>query len=503
MEKYDQALGYNLKGLALNEELGNRDGIIACVVTIGGVYYVMHNYPKAETYFKKGLRVAREMNSEQSILLCLTNLGEVYCAQKRFRESEDCYRTALTIGTAINATDDISAANKGLGIIYQQTGRAKESIPFLLKSFAFANRAHDRLLMMETAKDLAASYAAVNDYKQAYTYGLQAEILKDSLNKEKADLRIQQAEFGYELEKKQHQIALLEKDQSIQKSENGRQQILLAGLCVGILLLLLMIFNLYRSRQKEQASKRLILEQHAEIQDQAKSMEQLHILKDKIFSILSHDLRSPVASLISMVQLMDMDMITSEEFPVLKTDMNRQLDALSLLLDNLLQWSKSQMRGELVIKKDLLRLNDIVQQNFNLLQDVAAQKHIRFIHTISENMLAAGDTDLVDIVVRNLISNAIKFTPQGGEIRVSCEEQNGQLSVCISDTGVGMSEDVIRKLFTNESSFSTAGTEGEKGTGLGLLLCKDFVAKNGGTIHATSEPGKGSTFCFTLHAYHA
>ncbi|MCI1681534.1 MAG: PAS domain S-box protein [Bacteroides sp.] len=240
---------------------------------------------------------------------------------------------------------------------------------------------------------------------------------------------------------------------------------------------------------------------HIDITKQKQVEEELHemvVTKDNLFSIISHDLRGPVGNFMQIIELLTSDMDIS---PDMRADLLNELRSTSkntfYLLENLLNWSRSQ-RSEIVCNPKAFIINELVAQNILLLSTAANQKTIDLQFDEKTNYEVYADYDMINLVVRNLLSNAIKFTRLSGTITISLSRQIEFVEVTIADNGVGMSEDRVSKLFTNNEFHSTYGTNNEKGSGLGLVLCKDFVSRNKGTIKAESVLGQGSRFIFTV-----
>lgn len=229
---------------------------------------------------------------------------------------------------------------------------------------------------------------------------------------------------------------------------------------------------------------------------QASNLEELNTLKNKLISIISHDLRSPLASLKQMLDLIAQDIITEQHFNKLLPKLSHDLRNTTELMNNLLSWTKSQLEGEKV-EKDIFNIIDIINANVSLLEGVAYNKGIKIHIEGKDSLLTYSDKNMIDLVVRNLLSNAIKFSTTNSKIFVTAEENDGQLQVAIKDQGVGIPVSTISGLFKS-TNISTSGTQNEKGTGIGLMLCKDFLDKNDGKIGVESVEGQGSTFHFTL-----
>lgn len=236
------------------------------------------------------------------------------------------------------------------------------------------------------------------------------------------------------------------------------------------------------------------------ISEQNKKLELLNATKDKFFSIVAHDLKGPLNSLSSFSDLLAKytEALTLEEIKTVSHDLHKAVRNTFHLAENLLTWARAQMDGLNYYPKPLT-INDIILQNIELLETSTQNKKIKIEKNFPEGLIAYADEDHVKFVIRNFLTNAIKFTKPGkGIIKISSYYEMGMLIVEVQDNGIGMNEDQIKKVFSIDSKSTTEGTAGEKGTGLGLLLCKEFITKNGGSIYVQSTPGKGSTFGIRL-----
>jgi len=242
-----------------------------------------------------------------------------------------------------------------------------------------------------------------------------------------------------------------------------------------------------------------ILRQKEELEKQKKELLELNATKDKFFSIIAHDLRSPITTLISLSEVLktDKDALSPEE----QNDVLNSVYELSRnylkLLDNLLQWANMQT-GRLNPKAETFNVQDLANDVAQFYQVYAQDKQIILRLASSEPMAVHADKNMVRTILRNIVSNAIKYTAPQGVVEIGISQTGRFAEVCIKDNGLGMTPDILTKLFDAGLASSTAGTANEKGTGLGLLLCKEFVEKNGGRIRVESERGIGSTFWFTL-----
>ncbi|TAE07935.1 MAG: hybrid sensor histidine kinase/response regulator [Bacteroidetes bacterium] len=240
-----------------------------------------------------------------------------------------------------------------------------------------------------------------------------------------------------------------------------------------------------------------IKEQKEEIESQAHALEKVNEVKDKMFSIIAHDLRSPFNTLKGMLMLLELDPLFPNELKFMGKDIQKKVAVLDETLNNLLTWAMSQMQGEESekVKIDVLQ---IVENKMLLFKSSAEQKNIQLAYQVPNNTFIFADVNHFRAILRNLINNAIKFTPEGGKITIHATEKGDFVLLTVIDTGVGMEQEKVKQIFTPKTNLSTLGTNNEKGTGLGMLICKDLVGKNNGNIYVTSVVGEGTTFFVEL-----
>ena len=240
-------------------------------------------------------------------------------------------------------------------------------------------------------------------------------------------------------------------------------------------------------------------EQHLLLQEKHAELQALNASKDKFFSIISHDLRSPLSSvLVGLRLLTDTESrLTDNEKNELIRDSHRTVEQLYNLLDNLLVWSRLQ-RGLMEYAPQPLDLRPLFERNATLFAANAEQKQIAIRQTVAEPVIAFADSHMIDAIIRNLISNALKFTDAQGTITLAASQNEHAVELTVTDTGIGMDAETVAKLFRLDVRYNQLGTAGEKGTGLGLNVCKEFAEKNGGSIAVESVVGAGTTFRVTL-----
>jgi two-component system, sensor histidine kinase and response regulator len=252
---------------------------------------------------------------------------------------------------------------------------------------------------------------------------------------------------------------------------------------------------------KKQYKELLVLNTSLEekVKQRTEELSLVNASKDKFFSIIAHDLKSPFNALLGLSEIMidNWDDMCSED----KIEILRSMHASSKntfnLLQNLLDWSKSQT-GRIQIEKSKFSPYDVIQENINILSHHATNKNIIIKNSVPENSLCFADQNMISTIFRNLISNSIKFTKEGGSIQISVKLIDKFVEYCVADTGIGMDKETVSKLFKITEKVQRSGTAQELGTGLGLILCKEFIEKNNGRIFVESEPNLGSKFFFTI-----
>ncbi|TAF65388.1 MAG: hypothetical protein EAZ55_09005 [Cytophagales bacterium] len=240
-----------------------------------------------------------------------------------------------------------------------------------------------------------------------------------------------------------------------------------------------------------------LLNQQAEIQSKNEALSLSNKTKDKLFSIIGHDLRAPIGSLKGLLYLLSSESISKDEFLALSERLKQSVEIVHNTLDNLLLWASSQMGG-ITYKPSLLNLKAIVEEKIALYNELVNAKKIRIIDEVKDDISVWADENQLKIILHNLINNAIKFTLTNGSICIKAEKVEDFCAISVIDTGIGMNEEQVKHLFNKSTHTSTQGTAGEKGIGLGLILCQEMVEKNGGTIQVTSKVNGGTNITFTV-----
>jgi two-component system, sensor histidine kinase and response regulator len=246
-------------------------------------------------------------------------------------------------------------------------------------------------------------------------------------------------------------------------------------------------------RQKEE-----IAENEMQLQHQTEELMQLNSFKNRLFSIIAHDLKSPIYALRNLFRNMQQYDLPAEEIKGMVPEVVNELTYTTSLMENLLQWARSQMQAD-SIKPQMIDLSGLIVEVTRLLRLQAEAKNIRVTQSANTPVIAFADKDMVNLILRNLLSNAIKYTPEKGSIEIGARQAEGAVELFVNDSGMGIAPEALEKIQAN-TFYTTKGTAGEAGTGLGLMLCREFAARNGGELQIESRPGEGSSFTVKLPA---
>jgi signal transduction histidine kinase len=262
----------------------------------------------------------------------------------------------------------------------------------------------------------------------------------------------------------------------------------------------IILTSYYFYRISQLKNQKAILEKTVAIK--TSELKELNASKDKFFSIIAHDLKSPFNTIIGFSDLLNEEIKSENTLKIKEYARSINVSAVQTfkLLENLLEWAKSQL-GKIKFNPEHLQVLKLAEEEFLVLRDMALEKNIILLHNIDPHVEIMADKNMIRTVLRNLISNGIKFTNREGKVEVKASVIGEMVVIAVRDSGIGMSEETMAGLFKIDANVSTPGTENEKGTGLGLFLCKEFVEKHGGKISAESHPGMGSVFIVKLPAH--
>lgn len=393
----------------------------------------------------------------------------------------------------------------------------KASIAFLTRSIVMLKKNNSIESFSDIYTDIAKAYAALNNHKEAYNWQLKANSYKDSLNLGSVERVLTEYEQSkirtIELQSKQLELELTE-----QKMLNSNLQIrtklrvtitLLVFLLVFVVISILFFRTIHNhnktlSEQNELIAKQkaLLEKQVVKLEESEKKLQELNVTKDKFFSIIAHDLRNPLHSIISLSELLlknthEMD---AENVTKIMNSMNKTAIYGFSLLENLLDWARSQT-GSITAHPEKIDMNSISSLQIHSFKEMAASKQIKIDLESEAELFAFADKNMVTTILRNLLHNAIKFSYENSTVLVQQFREGNRIVTCVKDTGIGIKQENLSKLFAIDSQVKKVGTHKEKGSGLGLILCKEFVENNNGSITVDCNEGQGCVFSFSLPVY--
>jgi len=505
-KNYDLALEYINNAMKLNIEDGREIDVADNLHNLATIYWEKEDFQKAIDYTEEAIRIYEDLDRLEGIADTYNNLGNLYREFGKFDEARGYLEKALEKYKEDNDLKGIAIAKLNLAELLFSLNKYNEGYSYLPEALAISLSLQSKDLLVEIHEYLAKYYKKMRNYKESLNHLKLFESYKDSIYLKFQEDIILEEKVKLETENKRKEILAYKKDHELQAIEIQEQK------TVGIFLIVLMgvsfstilLFNfIFKFRRK---TNDLIKEKNVQLFYSNKELEQsklelikLNQEKDRFFSIIAHDLISPFTSFISLSEILRDNTNTLEGKEIKKYSGWIFTSAKNIynLVDNLLQWSRSQS-GKLSHSPKQLILNQIIEEAITIIKPSADDKNIKIISPISRKLKVYADSDILSTILRNLLSNAVKFTPNNGIITISAIDTGKMAEVTVSDTGIGIKQEDLGKLFQLDRNFSTKGTSGEEGNGLGLILCKEFVQSIGGSIHVESTVKLGSTFKFTI-----
>lgn len=529
---YDRAIEYVINSRLNYEKAGFSEGNAWAAYILGRIYADLKLPEKALRYFQEALEIYTRQASfdgnQAGVALCYEQIGLLKLESGRFKEAHQYIDQTLKIYTASKSAYGLSNSHKNLGLIeysmgnyelaekylneslkikneigdllslptiYEYLGlcligkgRTEEGLKSLKRGLSLALSNNQKKIQLNIYSKLTEVYLSIHDLKNAISCQKKQIEIQDLILSGAADIKIEQLQAIYELDKQNGQIAELEKQNKINslliKQHRISQLIMIAGIFIALFISLFIYWFYTKIRHKN-------LE-----------LKESNAAKDKFFAIIAHDLRGPTGTLASFLEYINdsFNEHSPAELKKIVMSLHKSAENVSGLLENLLLWAKSQL-NKIEFRPEELKLTDVIRNSLKGLKQSADNKQIEIRLELNDPIFVLADPNMLQTIVRNLLSNAIKFTARGGSVTISTEAGNlNHAVVRIADNGVGIEKSALSKIFAISNTLHTSGTEDEKSTGLGLILVKDFVEKNRGTISIDSEIGKGTVVSFTLPA---
>ena len=472
---HEKDLEYHFQCLKIREKIGGKKGIASSYNRFGYVYETLGSYENALGYAFRALKINEEIRSESSISYSLIVIGRVYQKQSKNLLSKKYLDEALILSKETGHVENIRDATQALSLVEKKFG----------------------------------------NYRAAYNAQVLFKQMADNSQNEELTKKITRLGAEYEFQQEKDSIQFANRAERIvfEKEIKSRKKMQITtfialGLSVTLVLVLFWFFRsksrsnklLTAKTEKLKIANDSISKQKEEIEIQNEQLQELNSLKDRVFSIIAHDLQSPIHSLHGVLTLFEIDSeLTQTELREYMERVSEGVKGISELLNNLLYWARSQMQGELKLSPESLNMQSYIQEIIHLYAETARSKGIHTYIEVAEPFpMGYADPEILRFLLRNILNNAYKFSPVAGQVTVrAMESRDNELKIVVQDTGVGMNEETKEALFKGFVK-SQQGTRSETGTGLGMMLCQEFVKKMDGSIGVESELRKGSTFWFTL-----
>jgi signal transduction histidine kinase len=520
--KYRLAISYYEQ--CLKSYIKEKDvvGIAYANYTLGNCYQELYEDDKALGYLAKSLVTRDSIGDLNGSGLVRRAMGIAYMHQKKYDLAIQNLEIALKNMRTLNDKYQEAAVVNSLADVYLKMQKYGMAEDYALQGLRIAKEIKSKIVASTSLDRLVSVYKNTNQINKAFEYQSRFLAVKDSIAAEKAIKDITLTEFdrirseNAALAKNNEDISTKNTGYLTRLNNYGNVVIIIMGVLLTVVLL---VFVLHRRNLKKQAVNKLLIKQKDEIasmnenlqtlnkevstqmeisQGQNIELEKINDIKNRFFSIISHDLRGPMGTLLSLFNVYRNGDIGEDDMRMLLLKLEDNIVTTSAFLDNLLEWSKSQFEG-VVINPTNFSVNECIAENIKLHKTKTALKDIRVIFKPARKVSANADQNMINLVIRNLLSNSLKFCRPGDSITFDIQEISDRVVIFIKDTGPGISEANKHRIFSLEHAMSS-GTQGEKGNFLGLILCRDMVVQNNGEIGFESEPGQGATFWISIPA---
>ena len=482
----DERLECSEKAFAIFNEKPDTLPRAQVLINYAAVLAQKQELEKSEKALLEAKRICKLHNDKYYLYLVYNNLGDVYLRRYELYKAEEYTRKALDIGSEFGDMENNCLSMLRLAYVEEYKGNFDISEKYTRSVLDTAIKYDLATEKMQSYRQLADLFTARNDFRNYLFYTVKYDSVQQEITSKQELRAAEEMQAKYETEKKELEI---ERQQHIIKSQNLQRILLAGGVAVSAVFLLLLWRLLYLRNRRNAA------------------LAEMNATKDKFFSIISHDLKNPAIAQRDALQLLikntgQWDVLALEKYydGLLET-----AEGQVELVYNLLNWAQIQI-GKMTYTPTTFNLFARLRPDILMIRKMAENKEITFIADIPEEATIFGDSNMLGIVIRNLLTNAVKFTPKGGTVTLTCRGvarnvPTVQYTISVTDTGIGMSEEQIKNLFKLDSRNSRLGTADEQGSGLGLIVCKEFLEKHGSELHIESTEGKGSRFWFEIKKY--
>ncbi len=476
---FETAIRYTEQSLRFAERIVDTHMMVIVYNNLGALYSRMKKYDKSLDALRKGRTLTVDPNNENVIPEIYQNIGGSYREIGEYELSWKYLDSAFQRFTATSFPQGICGTAIGIADLFVRQGKYDQALGYLHKANTLAEMAGNESALYEINVLLHKAYAGQGRYKDATALFDTIMALRKVMDNADERAHVERVAIAMELRNIEDEMKGLQ----LQKTaKEGERNIFIAVSVLTFAFVGVGIWGIRRIRLQN----RLLTNQKEELTVANET-------KDKMFAVISHDLRSPLNSIIGSLELMETGALDVKETNVLVKNLHLSASATLETLDNLLQWGAGQLKQE-AARHEAVDVNMLTDQTRKLLSNVAAHKSVHLVQKIDDVCIARFDKSQLAFIMRNLMVNAIKFSHEGHNVEVYGRKENDRIILQVKDSGVGMSEDVCKRLFNASDRISERGTAGERGVGLGLVLIQEFLNKNNGKITVVSKEGSGSCF---------
>ncbi|WP_162555886.1 ATP-binding protein [Reichenbachiella versicolor] len=494
--KYDTALFMSEEAIEKLRLVSDDSlSLSAAVLNTGYDYYTLGKYEKSYKHTLEASQLYQELNYSIGVSYALGNLGLVLSKLDSLTLAQGNLQEAINILKDLGDTYALTEFQTELASIHIVKGDFKTAEALLLESLAYAEEDRLQERIRDASLKLSQLYDSLDDHQKAYHHQCQYIAYRDSINNEANIRKIANLRAEYEIGQKQTELDLKHAEVELLTVQSRNHKLLLGGITIFVLLLLALIYAGLKVMKLKERLIRIARSRRKIVADQRDELQRLNETKDKFFSLISHDIRGPVNNFNGIAMLIQMHVEAQEWEEIEKVAKLQEKTAgeLSSVLDNLLSWAMSQ-QGKIPFREEEIDLGQVANISLNMLSHNAIAKDIKMTERVEDLVKVRGDRNTISTIIRNLMSNALKFTDNGGQVDLRIDVEGEYGVIYISDTGIGISDEKIGELFGFTGERTRRGTSGEKGVGLGLNLVHEFVHLNKGKVEVDSEVGVGTTF---------
>lgn len=495
----EEAIDYFNQAVDYKNMVGDSVGIAILINLQAITHYDMGDYKKSYSLYKELEPLYTNNKDDKGLAVIKNYLGLLEVQNKNYSKAISYYQQAESINERIENKQGMATALINMSYAYHKMGLQKESISSIEKGYNIAKEIGDKEEISHAYEIYSTIYSELKDFEKAYTFQEKYTQAIISRNDYHTKERLAALRINNELDKRSERNKSLSKENESLNNENGEikknmvtyKYIFFALILVLIGLGIYIIILLKNNKENVTDNSALVIANQ--------QLLEANETRDKFLSIIGHDLKNPFNSVLGLTSLLssEWETIPNEEKRYIINEINTTSNTLYELMDNLLLWAKNQSNSIHVFPEEF-NMNDYLVDMYELFRNQASYKNIKILMDIGEKNMVYADPNMISTVLRNLMSNAIKFTRKSGKISVELKQMDSEMEFCISDNGKGLLPDDLKRILETKSSHSTKGTENETGTGLGLLLVKEFIRLNGGVFWVESKVDIGSKFYFTL-----